>query len=423
MNSSRPIVRLLVRPAPDFREGASEYVQRVAKVNGFRGADEIARVFGVPLCHIVTQGVDRLWDVIQGKANADTLRLRSGDLPLTRSGKGTQGVSLSARFCPRCLAESDVLSKDWSLPLSISCEKHKIVLLDRCPHCLERITQSDSLYRCRCGQDFRQADSQPTPHWERHYYELFAPWRALPSLSVGTVDLFHLERLAGRITRRLIRHNPPEKPPETDSLRARPYWWIHTLDHSALETICRDEQTLAEVILGLFPNFFSVSKNPYARHATNIGMALPRILLITRQLATARSIEVRKAREARVAELESIAISLGVPPIVLSRGLGFQAWQRNVRAISGEPYGSDLLHCLRLCVTNTVSVENLAQELGVSIDSLSGLCASRSSQILRVPSRPFERWRIHRALAEELGRTIRSDEPLAKVRAFRTIDP
>lgn len=175
----------LVRPGPQACENTPEYLQRLAKRNGLQSGKEIAAIFGIPISHISAHSPDNILAVISGKDAPETLRLPPHGQPATRNFGGTVGISLSARVCPRCLSESDILSTKWSLPLSISCDRHKTVLVDQCPRCLRNIHWKESVYRCRCGQNFREIDSQPTPSWERYYYELFAPWRIEPSQSVS----------------------------------------------------------------------------------------------------------------------------------------------------------------------------------------------------------------------------------------------
>lgn len=422
---------LLVRPAPHPCEGVPEYVQRIAKANGFRSANEFAGLLGIRLNHIVKQREDRILAVIQGKADPDVLRMHTGNLQFLRSYGGT--ALSSGRVCPHCLAESDILSSDWSLPLSISCPRHQTVLLDRCPRCHASIRRSDSLYRCRCGQDFRKIDSPPAPFWERQYFELFAPWRALPNLTACTADVSRLETLAGRITRRLLRQVWPENPEATDSRLDRLHSWIHSDDHTRLAAICRDEEALAETTLQVFPNFTPILKNPYARLAAETAMPPPRILLLTRQLQVERGVaqrrnrlEIREARKVRVEAHNRVAQSLGVPPSVVSRLLRIPAWLKAVRTLSGEPEASDILRCVHSCVTNTVSVKDWAQTLGVSVEFLSELRELRSPRMIRLPPKHFERWRIHKTLAEELGqivRTTQSDKPVALNHAIRAMNP
>lgn len=291
MNSSpsfKPL--LLVRPIPDSREGTREYLQRLAKKNGFESSKEIAALLGIPLGHLSTHCLDKVMAVVNGTDAPESLRLPPSDQPLTRNFGGTVGIPVSARVCPRCLSENEILSAEWSLPLSISCNRHETVLLDRCPRCLNNIQRAHSLSRCRCGQDFREVDSRPTPLWEKTYYELFAPWRAMPSLPVSANNFFRVETLAGRVTRRLIRADESETQTQTPRPRDGPHWWIRSVDHRFLETICQDHKTLADMTLRLFPGFTTLSRNLYARLTAEITTVQPRILLLALQLDAERGI-------------------------------------------------------------------------------------------------------------------------------------
>jgi hypothetical protein len=281
---------LLIRPIPHTCESTSEYLQRLAKVNGLRNSKEIAALCGVSFGHISSQSPDMILAVINGRNARQSLSLPPGELPLTRNSEGRVGTSRSSRVCSRCLAESDLLSAKWSLPLSISCEKHKTVLLDRCPNCQSNIQRTDSLYRCRCGLDFRQVHCQPAPLWERSYYELFAPWRTQPDLSFEAFTHFRAETLAGRVTRQLIRAYQPEGQIDTSKYQNGPHWWLRFVDHRFIEMICRDEQILAQTILRLFPAFTNTSQNLYARLTAEATTVQPRALLLVRQLEDRRGI-------------------------------------------------------------------------------------------------------------------------------------
>jgi len=298
MNSSpsfKPL--LLIRPTPDSREGTSEYLQRLAKKNGFESSKDIAALLGIPLGHLFTHRLEKVMAVIKGADSPESLRLPPFKLPSTHTFGATVGISLSARICSRCLSEADILSAEWSLPLSISCNRHEIVLLDRCPRCLKNIHRARSLSRCRCGQDFREVDSQPTPPWEKIYYELFAPWRTLPNPLASAEDLFHAETLAGRVTRRLIRAYELAMQDQTPKPRDRPHWWIRSIDHRFLESICKNHQALADITLREFPGFTTFARNLYARVTAAITPVQPGILRATLQLDAERGIIRPRTRD------------------------------------------------------------------------------------------------------------------------------
>lgn len=304
---------LLIRPLPEPCENTPEYLHRLAKENGFKSGNELAAIFGVPFGHISSHRPAKVLAVIQGKEARQSLRLPPHSQPSTRRFGITVGISLSARVCSRCLSESDILSANWSLPLSISCDKHKTALLDRCPQCLRSIRRTKSPYRCRCGQDFRKIASQPAPSWEKSYYELFAPWRMQHSVSVSTMDLFRVETLAGRMTRRLIRaHELGTSRPQD-----RPNWWIRSIDHPVLEAICQNDKALAETALRLFPRLTTVARNLYVNLTAEITDIQPRVLLLALQLDAERGIirprtmeQIRAARKARINMLREPSVAM-----------------------------------------------------------------------------------------------------------------
>lgn len=316
---------LLIRPLPDPCENTPEYLHRLAKENGFNSGNELAAVFGVPFGHISSHSPAKVLAVIQGRDARQSLRLPPHSQPSTRHFGITVGISLSARVCSRCLSESDTLSAKWSLPLSISCDKHKTALLDRCPTCLRSIRRTKSPYRCRCGQDFREVASQPGPLWEESYYELFAPWRLVPSLSVSAMNLFRVETLAGRMTRRLIRSYELKTQIQMPKPQDPPQWWIRSVDHPVLEAICQNDEALADTTLRLFPQLTTFARNLYVNLTAEITDAQPRILLLALQLDAERGIsrprtmeQKRAARKARINMLREPSAAMNASPGAVS---------------------------------------------------------------------------------------------------------
>lgn len=68
--------------------------------------------------------------------------------------------SASSPICPRCLSD-DVTPYDrliWSLRPLPHCTRHGIMLIEHCPACRRRLRPTrDHRFKCRCGQDLRQA--------------------------------------------------------------------------------------------------------------------------------------------------------------------------------------------------------------------------------------------------------------------------
>ncbi len=62
-------------------------------------------------------------------------------------------------YCPLCLKEQEFWRKDWLLKLNYACSKHKVMLIDHCPHCFKKlnIIRSKLCICPKCQTDIRLA--------------------------------------------------------------------------------------------------------------------------------------------------------------------------------------------------------------------------------------------------------------------------
>jgi hypothetical protein len=237
----------LIRPIPETGEGVMEYVQRLAKVNGYESGAAILSLLDTPMKDIVDRSHDDLEKVIHGHACSKTLRITcKADRPPILYEHSYRRLA-SARVCSCCLRESDVLSSQWSELLSISCPRHQVLLLDQCPMCSRRVHRLHSQYRCQCGLDFRDAESFPAPYWEARFYEIVAPWRTWGQLRCTAATIVRAEILAARVVRQLIncKHWKGNNWAPQRQTASKP-WWLRTSDHRDIEEICSADMTLGD---------------------------------------------------------------------------------------------------------------------------------------------------------------------------------
>lgn len=62
-------------------------------------------------------------------------------------------------YCPLCLRDQEFWRKDWLLKLNYACPKHKVMLLNHCPHCFKKlnIIRSKLCICPKCQTDIRLA--------------------------------------------------------------------------------------------------------------------------------------------------------------------------------------------------------------------------------------------------------------------------
>jgi hypothetical protein len=84
------------------------------------------------------------------------------------------------RVCPCCMNERNPYARsNWDLPVTLRCERHGNMLLDKCTTCMRPITHERKYFeRCNCGENFCQMSAPPVHPWvwemEAQFSEAFA---------------------------------------------------------------------------------------------------------------------------------------------------------------------------------------------------------------------------------------------------------
>lgn len=149
---------LLLRPLPWVGESLRGYLLRLADQNGIAGIGALFRLIEKTA---VEQELEAVANIL-GRSENDLNRLL-GVVPRADGSRAGQqgGVAVPlrfwntrySRFCPICLAESNVWQVHWELALVVACRRHNLMLLDRCPKCcLPVLWNRSHLLECKCGQ-------------------------------------------------------------------------------------------------------------------------------------------------------------------------------------------------------------------------------------------------------------------------------
>jgi hypothetical protein len=153
---------LLIRPQPEPGESWPGYLLRVAALNHLNnGLAHFAKVLGVS--HLALIGSEP--DIVLGRLGFASLKRDQEQL--VKHGKGIRPLrnslrASSARFCPKCIQEmhNKHLLARWDRAFQFKCEKHEVLLVDRCPTCSRPITHlRRSLLACDCGTSFLRMPS------------------------------------------------------------------------------------------------------------------------------------------------------------------------------------------------------------------------------------------------------------------------
>jgi len=103
------------------------------------------------------------------------------------------------QVCPLCLAEATYLRRAWDYALVTCCQKHLILLIDRCTRCCAPLSWDRRIVtRCRCGFDLRAGRSpqvQATEVIAAEATQQFVVWGS--SLSLGIEPLFPNDQIFG----------------------------------------------------------------------------------------------------------------------------------------------------------------------------------------------------------------------------------
>jgi hypothetical protein len=68
------------------------------------------------------------------------------------------------QICPKCIDEFGFIRKVWDLCLATCCQKHLVLLIEKCEKCKKKISWNRySISLCNCGYDFRKSSTTLIP--------------------------------------------------------------------------------------------------------------------------------------------------------------------------------------------------------------------------------------------------------------------
>jgi TniQ len=154
-----PPLRLLRTPKPQPRESLPGYVLRLTEENSYDSPRWIPERAGLKVEPSSGRWAD-LWGLackmfrlreITGLNETELESLRRQLVP-------NAIVRLQApKICPPCLEEENWCRKAWDVLAFTACPKHRIVLIDHCPHCSAKLSWArSSVSVCTCGYDWRR---------------------------------------------------------------------------------------------------------------------------------------------------------------------------------------------------------------------------------------------------------------------------
>lgn len=144
---------LPLRPFPVPYESLSDYVARLAGLNGYHSQE---------LWNILIRDGERHIDALENALGGRPLPLFSGpgipnvEIPVATYGlRSSDFTRLYPRWCAHCLRQCAWLRPEWRLKVATVCHLHSVRLLQTCPYCGMR-PQIDNIFagRCECGANF-----------------------------------------------------------------------------------------------------------------------------------------------------------------------------------------------------------------------------------------------------------------------------
>lgn len=395
---SEPLFSL--RPAPVEREGVAEYIQRLAKINGYRTAGNVLAVLNTPLHQIVLAGHDKLRAVITGEAPLSSLQLGTCNSLAISPQPARSVVSKMARVCASCIKESDILDPSWSTPLAISCAKHNVRLLDKCPECTRPISRINSQYQCICGFKFQDVTPIASPVWEPLFHEYFRP---------REVDLQHscdchfscFEVHVARFIRRSIDAQGVGRSSEVAINRCR----LFSTDYSEIERLIEGRFRTATA--------WGSSNSPartLMKHWRKIATiaAEPKIITaITTERSAAKHRNIQQYRqELRIMQdaedsTSNLARQLNCHFKTAAALLRTSKWEEYVRTTAKLPSKESLLHCLQKVIGETCSMSEISQSIGLPVE-WKGHFGRYSPDSIRLIPNCFRFWRTPISKATKL---------------------
>lgn len=154
---------LTVRPRPIPGESWASWLRVCAHENKYESASYFVRLFG----HHATFPTCTQRDLLRLLA-FDPADFPEADEPGPNiDGRVPTVRARHARVCPSCLKDGlERLPSVWDLPLSISCEKHAVYLIDICHRCGSHLDPFRPLAKfCACGADLGANNAVPAGPW------------------------------------------------------------------------------------------------------------------------------------------------------------------------------------------------------------------------------------------------------------------
>lgn len=167
------MMRYLLRTRPVPGQSRPDFLRSIAELNRMRGTLQLCELLDTDYRTLVTLPLPLLSAAFRGKFKLPPA-LRSRNINLTLR---TLGLDSWSRLCPTCVRERAMAQCVYNRPLTVSCPKHGIMLIDRCPGCKRKISNEPSRKTaCRhCRYDFATSSTIPVPLWVTRFSELFAP--------------------------------------------------------------------------------------------------------------------------------------------------------------------------------------------------------------------------------------------------------
>jgi hypothetical protein len=171
-------VRLIFRPMPIEGESWPDYVIRLAEANyiggGMRAMASLAGMYANQLLVATPSEVLLRFGVIL----PETLREHPLDSPPERKLKmASRGRCKKTRLCPLCLTADVIpyIRAEWGMPMSIACQQHRTMLIDRCHACDQPLDIfRNHILRCQCGAALQKQVPLPAEPGVELLRELFA---------------------------------------------------------------------------------------------------------------------------------------------------------------------------------------------------------------------------------------------------------
>ncbi|AIO42533.1 tniQ family protein [Burkholderia cenocepacia] len=157
--------RLPVRGRPYPDESASDYLRRIASLNGYVGSRQL---FCGALSHIecTIENLAMLCGCTRdelSQADAPWPKWIGGSTIFQRSHIRTWINYQRQRWCPECLRDAPYMRSAWSFKLIVACPHHQVILRETCDRCGQTQPPSSAKFlACDCGRAFTDMSSEIT---------------------------------------------------------------------------------------------------------------------------------------------------------------------------------------------------------------------------------------------------------------------